>query len=230
MKASLKTDIALVVGLLVMLTGSYFFFQRNQPDPFSPEEQKYKQRLEAVWTTWLYNGTLFPEVVYRDPITQEAGSLTGEDKMIVLALGSAGCNPCQVRELRNLDTLYQRLNSEVPVVALYYNGNHISDEADRNDVFQLRRVGHASYPILYTQDAGFADYMATGRFPMIFLLDGRRVVSSFSVISSDDRFSYACMQALHRILEGPVLPPDLPDRTQHELQGNLDSDWLVSAR
>ena len=227
MKASLKIDIAMVVGLLVVLTGSYFLFRGNRAVPSSSEEQKFKQRLEAVWSTWLYNGTLFPEVAYRDAITQEAGSLPGEDKMIVLALGSAGCNPCQIRELRNLDTLYQRLDGRVPVVALYYNENHISDEGDRNDALQLRRVGHASYPILYTQDAGFADYMATGRFPMIFLLDGRRVVSSFSVVSSDDRFSYAFMQALYHVLEGPLSPPDLPDPTQQALQGKLDDDWSI---
>ena len=92
MKASLKTDIAIIVGLLVVLTGSYFFFRGNRAAPSSAEEQKYKHRLEAVWSTWLYNGTLFPEVAYRDAITQEAGSLPGEDKMIVLALGNPSCD------------------------------------------------------------------------------------------------------------------------------------------
>ena len=92
------------------------------------------------------HGTTLPSVSWRDPATDTDYVLGSDEKSIVVALGRAGCSPCQTRELRNLDSLYQEIDASLPVVGVYYNDLHEDDARYRYEAMQIKRLAAVDFP------------------------------------------------------------------------------------
>ncbi len=232
MKPSIKIDLALILVLLVAMVGVSIHYRSQQSTEeslFSPERIT-GQRLEALQLAIPYNGTRFPEVVGRDAVTNETHQTTFSGSTVAVALTRAGCSPCQIRELRNLDTLHHRLQGQVSVLALFYDEMNSGKNASRQQALMLRKTAQPAYPIWYTMDDRFGKYMARGSFPMIFLLHDQTVVSSFAAVPSDDEFSSGFMRVLHQVLAGPLLEaPQLPEDDVPDTSVQLEEAWSLRA-
>ena len=201
MTKGVKIDLAIIAVLVAGMTGWYLLSRPSRND-VQVVDQLLQQRMEAAWTSWKYLGSEFPEVVYEDPSLNDVGilELEGNSMSIILALSNEACNPGQVREMKVLDSLYQQLGNEIAVIGLYYNGQQFSPVDDRDSVLRLRHTSRAGYPVYFTDDDRFANYMAQGQYPLMFLLDGKTVVSSFAGIPNDDVFSHMYMRSLTQIV------------------------------
>lgn len=211
-KHSLRNQL-IVIGVLLLAVASGFVYMNRGEDGSSEDAAKlftYQSRFAATRLSWTYHGTTLPPVSWRDPATDTEYVLGSDDKSIVVALGRAGCSPCQTRELRNLDSLYQEIAASLPVVGVYYNDLHEDDTRYRYETMQIKRMAAVDFPIGYTKDIRFADYMTGGYFPTIFLLEGNTVVSSFVPVPSDDAFSFTYMNALEQLVNPGFPVPDLP--------------------
>jgi len=230
MKRTFIFDIAAIVILAGVFVGGYTYYLRTSaPVIDTVYQQSLERRLQAMLYDWRFSGEVFPMFEARDAVSNESYPLDFERPTVILAMNTSGCSPCQVRELRNLDTLYQRLDRDFKFLAVYSNDKHVDLEMDRMEALQLRKVGHASYPVLYTTDPRFADFMKRGRFPMIFVVQDGTVVTSFAPITEDADFSTAFMRALRHTL-GVALPvPKMPDVSTQSMQGQVDKDWTVQA-
>ena len=216
------------IGALMLAVAAGFVYMNRDASGAGEHEAKlfmHQSRFAATRLSWTYHGTTFPPVSYRDPAANADHILGSEERSIVVALGSLGCSPCQTRELRNLDSLYQDLDASFPIVGLYHNDLHEDDERYRYETLQIQRLAAVDFPVGYTKDIRFSDYMTGGYFPTIFLLEGNTVVSSFVPSPSDDSFSFAYMKTLRQLVQPGFAPPDLP-----ALDGSLEdhgtlSDW-----
>ena len=209
---SLRNQLISIGVLLLAVAAGFAYMNRTEggSNEGDSELSTHQSRFAATRLSWTYHGTTLPPVSYRDPVTDTDHALGSEERSIVIALGRAGCSPCQTRELRNLDSLYQEIDASFPIVGLYYNDLHEDDDRYRYEVMQIKRMAAVDFPIGYTKDIRFADYMTGGYFPTIFLLNGNTVVSSFVPVPSDDLFSFRYMNALEQLVHPGFPVPDLP--------------------
>ena len=224
-KYNLRNQLISIAILLLAVASGFVYMNRGEGGSSEDEAKLFmhRSRFAATRLSWTYDGTTLPPVFYRDPVTDTDHTLGSEDRSIVVALGRTGCSPCQARELRNLDSLYQELDASFPIVGLYYNDLHEDDGRYRYEVMQIKRMAAVDFPIGYTKDIRFADYMTGGYFPTIFLLEGNTVVSSFVPVPSDDLFSFTYMKALEQLVHPGFPAPDLP-----VLDGSLEDHGMLS--
>ncbi len=157
--------------------------------------------VQNIKLNWLYNGSEFPDVEMINAIDSDnfrIGIKGGYS--IVIVIGKSGCQSCQIRELRNLASLYDEMKREVSFYAVYYNDKHVDDKADRLEALQLRKLGYVKFPVLYTNDYTFGNYMANSHVPMIFILKDMLVVSSYMPTPESDALSRVFMKILRRKL------------------------------
>ena len=224
-KHSLRNQL-ISIGVLILAVASGFVYMNHSgggSDEDEAELSLQRSRFAVTRLSWTYHGTSFPLVSWRNPVTDTEHLLGNEDRSIVIALGRVGCSPCQTRELRNLDSLYHDLDASFPVVGLYYNDLHDDDERYRYETQQIQRMAGVDFPVGYTKDIRFADYMTGGYFPTIFLLEGNTVVSSFVPVPSDDSFSFVYMKTLEQLIDPGFPPPDLPAP-----DGSLEDHGMLS--
>ena len=211
-KYNLRNQLISIAILFLAVVSGFIYMNHSEGEPNHDELElfKYQRRFSAIRSGWMYNGTIIPQILYHDGLTNTDHYLGTEERSVVIALSRQGCFPCQTRELRNLDSLYQELDASFPIVGLYYNDLHDDDDQYYYEVMQIKRMAAVDFPIGYTKDIRFADYMTGGYFPTIFLLSGNTVVSSFVPVPSDDQFSFTYMKALEQLVHPGFPVPDLP--------------------
>ena len=142
MARGVKTDIAMIAIILVAMAGWYFLPRPNR-DGTPAVDHLLDQRMLSAWISRSYLGSQFPEVVYKDPTSSKVDTLDRGDNRIIIALSNEACNPCQIREMKFLDSLYQETGDKISVIGLYHNGrrfNLADDQEDREAVLRLRHV------------------------------------------------------------------------------------------
>jgi len=138
-------------------------------------------------------GKQFPVATLRDAVFDSPRNTHFKESTVVILLGISGCNPCQTREIRNLEELYQRTNSRMKIIALLTNEN-------KYEALLLRKVTSASFPFWYGEDSSLAKFNFIGKYPLVVLLRNQKVLWSFIPISTDDMFSTSALDSLYLIL------------------------------
>lgn len=215
MRNQLKSDIIIIVVLFIVVCFVFLYPSFRDFSFSNGSEQGFNELIVAVSKTWLFDGTEFPHFDYRDAVSNDRLSFSPKGMTVVVVLGKTGCNPCQLRELRNVDSLFSKLGGLVPALALYYDDINRDEDDHRYNALQLRRVGGISYPIGYTSDIRFADYISSGRFPMVFLLNGSNVVISLAAMPLNNEYSYAFYQNLYHKISDLALFSD--NQSSHDI-------------
>lgn len=130
-----------------------------------------------------FQGRVFPAISLREVSTDSPYVLkTDGCSLLILISKNYDCNPCTIRELRNLDSLFWLLNRQVKVHAVFLG-------ADRAYPLMVRKVSQAQFPFLYTNDTLLERFNKHQRFPLIFLLKGRTVEETLFPIPTNELYS-----------------------------------------
>jgi thiol-disulfide isomerase/thioredoxin len=194
-RISFSDSLTVAIVVMAIIVG-YLYLNNHSPGSETDGVGLLETRLASVGASWAYTGAQFPQVNYRNVASGNIEEVPTTGTGIILVLGRVGCSPCQVRELRNLDTLRSKLPLSVDIAAIYYNDISQDEAYDRTSTLELLRAGHPSFPLGYTADPRLGDFMMRGAYPMIFILREGNVISSFAPVPEDDSFSYVYMQAL----------------------------------
>jgi len=158
------------------------------------------QRLTSYQVSLYFNGTTFPIASCKDVLNESSTTTGFTEKSVVILLSRSGCSPCQVRELKNLEMLRERIQDKAKFVSIYLADEVTGNLLAKREQRLLQKVSQISFPIWYSEDAVLADYLFYKKFPLIFVVDRQKVVSSFIPIPEDEEFSEVYMKAFAHIL------------------------------
>lgn len=161
------------------------------------------QRMQATRIARSFKGTFFPLRDFCDVATPEVKhtSLFKRTTIVVL-LSTSGCNPCQVRELQNLNSISNEVSDSVSFVGIFNSNN-------RNEALALRKVGMPHLPMWFGEDSIVARYNITNKYPVIFVVRDQIVFFTFVPIPMDDEFSVIQIRNLLDILRSPTYQDEL---------------------
>lgn len=148
-------------------------------------------RLRMLKDAEFYIGTEFPVTHFQDIVNGDPCTSSFADITVLILLSSSGCNPCQQRELKNLDTLYREVGTQINFVSLF-------NSDDRKEGLLLRKVSRIDFPMWIGNDSTVAKYVGDRKYPLVFLLKDQEVISAFEPIPMDDGFSYSFFHSLKR--------------------------------
>jgi hypothetical protein len=135
----------------------------------------------------------FPDAAFRDLITDATVGPPRNSITVYILLSKLGCSPCQLRELRNLDTLQRRLHDWKSIVAVLIN-------SPRNEGLALRKVTRSSFAFWYSSDTSVANFNNLDRYPLILVVENRRVKRALIPVPSDDEHSLLFYEQLYSLL------------------------------
>lgn len=178
-----KSSIIFIL-IIVIVSGITIYRVTNTKNDITTtaEQNKMEQRLNSLAKAKESEGLDFPIDTIKSIIPYHKETITTEitQKEIIILLSDAGCNPCQIRELKMLDTLMNNYN--INTKAIYIGANV-------NEAAKLRKVSRTEIPFYYTNDIAFSDFYSNNHFPVIFLVEDQKIISNFIPITNDDVFS-----------------------------------------
>jgi len=130
-----------------------------------------------------FNNTIFPRVVLREIITDSSSLVTSSGCSIVILMSRVyDCNPCTIRELRHLDSLFFLLSSDIRITGIFLDG-------DRTYALMVRKVSQVSFPLFYGLGSALSQFNPQNKFPLLFLLKHQVVDAALFPIPSDPSYS-----------------------------------------
>lgn len=105
------------------------------------------------------------------------------DKGFVILLSNTGCNPCQLKELKNLEEFFGKYNLELIIFGLYANNY------DRIEALRLRKLSKVSFPLCYIAGGELDRIYLSSPFPKIFFIENQKILYTLIPIPNDDLYS-----------------------------------------
>lgn len=199
-QAFFKFDIIVTSVLLVVLGLFYFFYIRRTTASSEKighlETSSISLRLNSYHASQYINGTRFPVSLTREVFSDSLIETKFKGRNVVILLARTACHPCQVRELKNLGKLHEKFSHEANFTSIYLTEEATDKVLAKRELKLLKKVSQISFPMLYTVDSVLSEYVSHKSYPIIFIVDDQKVVSSFIPISEDDTFSHEYMRAL----------------------------------
>lgn len=176
MKQNNKYGFYVIISLIILTLFNLIFFSKKNKNSGHIKREHYKQ------TAAKFNGAEFPIIKIKNVISDEIID-TKVSKGFIILLSNAGCNPCQVRELKNLEKLYRQYSDKLTVYAIYFVNY------ERMEALRLKKVSTISFPIFYTDEEIQDSPYSTNPFPKIFFISNQEILSTLIPIPEDDLFS-----------------------------------------
>lgn len=195
MKKYLPLLLTVVAGVvLILLSNRLDLFITKSGGGKAYEEFRQAARVQHSRASMIFIGRTFPVGKYRDLINEIPQVSTFKGLTIIIVLSDVGCSPCQVRELRNLDTLSRNLKGDIQMIAILNSEN-------RREALSLKRVGMVRFPMWYGADSVLTSFNLSRKYPLILLLTDQTIDSAFLPVGMDDDFSKTYMQNLYSMVQ-----------------------------
>lgn len=177
MKLKNKYGFYIIIIFLITLTLlNIIFFNKRIKNTEQDKREHYQHIAEK------FIGVKFPILKIKNVISNDVID-TKIKKGFILLLSNVGCNPCQIRELKNLEKLFKQYSNKLTVYAIYFSNY------ERMEALQLKKVSSISFPIFYTDEEIKDSLFLTKPFPKIFFISDQKILSTLIPIPEDDSFS-----------------------------------------
>lgn len=177
--------LSLIVNI-VLITIIHYQYVHNSNNL----EQKINQKMvHSLFTSSFFTNKYFPDIIVKQINNDSTLSTMFNEATIAILLSNAGCNPCQVRELILLDSLYKNSSMMKNVVAIY-------DGINKMEALYLKKVSQAKFPFFITKGAQFADFNFTKKYPIIFLIEKQKITFCYVPLAESDKFSKMAINVL----------------------------------
>lgn len=177
MKQNNKYGFYIIIILLIILTiFNIIFFNKRIKNTGQNKREYYKHIAEK------FIGVKFPILKIKNVISDDIID-TKIKKGFIILLSNAACNPCQIRELKNLEKLFKQYSNKITVYAIYFSNY------EKMEALRLKKVSSISFPIFYSDEEIKDSLFSTKPFPKIFLISDQKILSALIPIPEDDLFS-----------------------------------------
>lgn len=176
MKIKNKYRFYIIISLIILTLFNLILFSKRIKNTEHNKREHYKQIAAK------FNGVEFPIIKIKNLISDERID-TKVSKGFIILLSNAGCNPCQIRELKNLEKLYKQYSDKLTVYSIYF-ANY-----ERMEALRLKKVSSISFSIFYTDEEIKDTLFLTKPFPKIFFISDQKILSTLIPIPEDGLFS-----------------------------------------
>lgn len=186
----------ILLSVIVIATLTYFNYERvenaiyNLSNKSNVEEENIDlknfkiidQRYYSLLASLRFSGSMFPSTTLYNISNDQRSSISLKGKNIVVLLSNAGCNPCQIRELKNIDSLYQKVQNKTNIIIIY-------DGVNKDEPLYLKKLSQIKLKFYYTSGSVYSNFNFTKRYPAIFFLKDNLILSTLIAIPNDEAFS-----------------------------------------
>jgi hypothetical protein len=190
-----KKLLIIVLIVFIVALSTYFnynrledIFKKGNSKNIEDEEnvdisyfQMINQRYYSFLASLRFSGSIFPSKSIYD-LRNRPYSISLKGKNIVALLSDVGCNPCQIRELKNIDSLYQKKHKWINVFIIY-------DGMNKAESLYLKKISQVNFKFYYTKGYVYNGFNFTNNFPVIFFINDNIILSTLIAIPRDDAFS-----------------------------------------
>lgn len=213
-----QTAVDLIVIVVLLLVAVTLGYRRYYAVPGSIVAQSgvtdavLAKRIVSLATGWDYGGLPFPDFEAFTDDSGVAAVMAASTLQVAAVMGNNGCNSCQIRELRLLDSLRSQLPASIAIIGLYM-APQVSPQTAYSELQQIRRAVRPSFPLLFTHSAMLEDFTRQSGLPIIFVLRDGAVVSSFKPIPEDDEYSETFYRSIRNRFLGRLRSVNLSDES-----------------
>ncbi len=140
-----------------------------------------------------HNGTPFPVNLIYNVLNTDTIQSHFSKKSVIVLLSNSGCNPCQIRELKLMDSLFSNYRGKANFLAIY-------DGINNTEPLLLRKVSKAKFSFYRTLGSAYSDYVGSKTYPVIFLVENQTVIFNYLPISNNEKFSKWSIKLLSKLL------------------------------
>ncbi|MFN3873896.1 MAG: hypothetical protein ACK4R9_12930 [Ignavibacterium sp.] len=166
----------LIITLLLLLLGLTFF------NLYRLDNNKIKRETNYLKLAEKFNGLEFSVIKIYNAINDSVIESKIRKGFIIL-ISNSGCNPCQIRELKNLEEFLRVYNKVKDTYAIYV------DNYNRIDALRLKKLSAISFPICYFSNDILSENFLTKPFPKIFFIENQKIISTLIPIPDKVSFS-----------------------------------------
>lgn len=174
-----------ILFLLLLTSLNYIYFTLNSYSQNKTETTKTKPhsyRLSSFFIAEKIIGAKVQDINVMNPVNLKNETINLKKTTILILLSNLGCSPCQNRELKNLQRLYELFDSKsINIIAVF--------NESRNKILQYKKINKVSFPCFYLESNEIKQYSFNDKYPQILLVKDNRVVSAFLPVPDDDEFS-----------------------------------------
>lgn len=172
-----------MVILLIFLAG-ITFYNLFRFDSSKINQINHNNAKEAIYLKLAekFNDMEFPVIKIYNILNDSVIETKIRNGFIIL-ISNSGCNPCQIRELKNLEEFLKGYNKVKDIYAIYI-GNY-----NRMDALRLKKISAVSFPICYISNDLLSEHFLTKPFPKIFFIVNQKIKSTLIPIPDKVSFS-----------------------------------------
>jgi hypothetical protein len=177
-----KYYIWLIIILLLLLGLTFFNLYRLDNKKIKKINYSRERETNYLKLAEKFNGLEFPVIKIYNAINDNVIETKIKKGFIVL-LSNSGCNPCQIRELKNIEEFLRVYNKVKDTYAIYV------DNYNRIDALRLKKLSAISFPICYFSNDILSENFLTKPFPKIFFIENQKIISTLIPIPDKVSFS-----------------------------------------
>lgn len=184
--------------LLLVLLSFYIISQKFEKilvrQKVEDKSNSLNQKYLSLLTSSHFSGRIFPIKKIYNLTNDSPFSTRLYGYNIITIFTDMRCG-CQIRELKNIDSLYKKLYKDgiINAVAIYDGLNIV-------DAVLLKKESNASFPFYYTDGNEFDSFNFSKKYPAIFLIYDQRIISSLFPLSNDTLLSSYFYRNLSQVL------------------------------
>lgn len=139
-----------------------------------------QQRLISLSTTIKIIGRTFNNLELMDVSELKNEKLLFTKPTLLIMLSDIGCSPCQFRELKIYQKLYD--SNKINVIGIFNTKN-------RDVVLKMKKASGAEYPLYFGDEGLFKKFSFAEKYPQVLFVANNKIFSTFVPLSEDDEFS-----------------------------------------
>lgn len=192
-KINYKIGFYIILVMLVCCVTiiNYLYHEKQQPDTLLSYHKE--SILNSMSYSQKYIGTSFPVETIYNIISNDSIRTNFSLNTIVILLSNSGCHPCQLREVKFLQRLYEKLDERFDVLAIYL-------EANEMEAIKLKKVTKAKFDFFRTNNIRKFESLQIGYFPFIFLINKQYITYCYLPIPDNEEYSKWTLGHIEKLL------------------------------
>jgi len=129
-----------------------------------------------------YRNKKFPVVEIKRIIDKKIEN-TKIDNGLIILLSNNSCNPCQLRELKNIKALLDTLKFKISVYSIFVSNY------DYIEALRLKKLSNITRNFYYMTNPLLAEFNFLGIYPIIYFIRNQKIISTLIPIPNNESFS-----------------------------------------
>lgn len=171
-----KYKYLIFIVFITIFTLLNYYLSKEKPIRLNHQEKEYTKLSEK------FINIKFPVFGISDLLNRNEDT-TFVINGVVALFSKSGCNPCQLRELKNLKKLHSKFDAKINIKVIFW------DFKNEIEILRLRKITDFSLPMYTIKNFNFNNLFIEKPFPKIFYINNQIIKEALIPIPNNDSFS-----------------------------------------